>query len=459
MEKILKTVQRQKSSFDTGITRTETYRRDVLKKLKDLIESEEKPLLEALHADLGRPEMESWTAEIAFLRMEIQKVLKKLHSWMKPQKRGTSPLMFPGRVETEQIPHGTVLIIAPFNYPLQLLLSPLIGALAAGNTALIKPSERAPHTARLLNRIIPRYFLPGEVACIDAPVEDLRGLIQHHVDMVCFTGSVATGRAVMRDAAVRAIPVLLELGGANPAYVAESANLRQAARRIVWGKFFNAGQTCVAPNHCYVAQAVAEEFEAELIRAVEEMYGSTPEESKNYSRIIDTPHFESLLPWLSAGEILTGGDHDREQNYIAPTVIRCAADQESPDLQEEIFGPVLPVIAVESIDQAVEEQPRVTHPLAVYGFGDRALAQRLRSRTMAGSLVMNGTLHRMADPMLPFGGAGQSGIGRYHGKEGFTTFSTTRTVVRKHPSLELPGLYPPYGSLVSKMIKMFTKIL
>ncbi|MHC4885555.1 MAG: aldehyde dehydrogenase family protein, partial [Planctomycetota bacterium] len=338
--------------------------------------------------------------------------------------------------------YGSVFIIAPWNYPINLLLRPLVDALSAGNRVILKPSERAPHCDALIRRLIPQYFHPNEIAMGPTDLEGTRWLIQNAVDMVCYTGSTETGRSVMRDAAERPIPVLLELGGVNPAYVAADANLQAAAERLAWGKFFNAGQTCIAPNHVFIQSSVYDTFTSLLQETLLRFYGKDPFDSCDFGRMIDRRACERLGPILQQGKVLAGGTLRVDDCYCAPTLLE--VDRSSQLLNHELFAPILPLIRVESLEAVLGELDFQSAPLVVYGFGGKSTASLLEQRTRSGSLVINGSLHRMASTRLPFGGIGSSGMGAYGGRSGSEAFSYERVIVEKADRFELPCLYPPY---------------
>ena len=335
----------------------------------------------------------------------------------------------------------------------------MVSALAAGNTVILKPSERAPHTAAALQKLIREYF-PSEIAAVVAGGGEVaRSLTREVADIVCFTGSGPTGRKVMADAASRPIPVVLELGGANPCFVAADSPMTQTARRIAWGKFFGAGQTCLAPNHVFVETEAESRLLEELEQAVRDFYGDDPESSRDYGRIIDDHAWDRLEPMLQMGRPVTGGSGSRSRLFMAPTVLTDVA-ADSALTREEIFGPILPVIPCESL---AEEMSRTgtgdSSPLAAYGFSSRAaeMERSLLERTRAGSVTVNGTLHRIVSSSIGFGGVGGSGFGRYRGIEGFRNFSWEQVVVRKSARFEMPMLYPPYrvGERLIKLLSRF----
>ncbi|MBD3278559.1 MAG: aldehyde dehydrogenase family protein [Candidatus Aegiribacteria sp.] len=366
--------------------------------------------------------------------------------------------MLPGKARGFHEPFGVAVIIGPWNYPAGLLLCPMVSALAAGNTVILKPSERSPHTSDLLRVLIGEYFPKDLVSVVMGGGDIAAELIREAADIVCFTGSRNTGRKVMTEAAKRPVPVVLELGGANPCFVDENADIKSAARRIAWGRFFGAGQTCLAPNHVFVHKTVEDELLSELEDTVTEFYGENPMESEDYGRIIDSLAWSRIRKLAETGTPITGGTWSEEDLYIAPTVLT-DVDPESALVKEEIFGPLLPVIPCDSIADRMESIPAGdSSPLAAYGFSrkGRRMQSMLREKVRAASITVNGTLHRIVSSSIGFGGVGGSGFGRYRGVQGFRNFSWQRVIVRKHPSWEMPLLYPPYR-IGRKLVKLMSR--
>jgi acyl-CoA reductase-like NAD-dependent aldehyde dehydrogenase len=432
-----------------------TQRRVILRDIADFLVTHEHELTQALFEDLHKPWHEAWPAEIAGVLQEIRHIQKNLKKWTRSKKGAFCPLFFPGTSYSEPRPYGTVLIIAPWNYPLGLIFSPLIAAIAAGNRVIIKPSPRSKHTENLLMQLMGKHFNPRYIELCTADVDEVRAIISEKADFVCFTGSTTTGRAVMADAAKGPTPVLLELGGANPAFVFSHADLRAAARRIAWGKFFNSGQTCVAPNHCLVEASCSQDFISELENALEEFYGEHPQSSPDYGRMIDGQACDEAAQHLDRGTIVRGGSVKKEDRYISPTISAYPKNAAPP--ADEIFGPILPVIPVTDLEKRAQDHVQ-NSPLAVYGFGSAKKTLRILSTIPTGSLVINGTLHRMASQTLPFGGVGHSGFGRYHGAAGFDAFSRQKTVVVKHKRWEISAIYPPY-TISKRILKFFMKFM
>lgn len=444
--------------LQSGATLDLHSRKKNLKTLKEMLENEGERIAEAIRKDLGRCWLESWSAEPGLAIADIKFALKKIRKWYRPSRLKTSPPMLPGKARGYQEPYGVAVIVGPWNYPAGLLLCPMVSALAAGNTVILKPSERSPHTSGLLKDIAGEYFPEDLVSVITGGGDIAAELIREAADIVCFTGSRNTGRKVMAEAAKRPVPVILELGGANPCFVDRDADIKSAARRIAWGRFFGAGQTCLAPNHVFVEESAEEELLSELKDTVREFYGENPMESEDYGRIIDARAWNRLRELAELGTPVTGGAWAEEELYIAPTVLT-DVDPGSDLVREEIFGPLLPVIPCDSIADRMESTPAGdSSPLAAYGFSRRSrrMQSMLRDEVRAASITVNGTLHRIVSSSIGFGGVGGSGFGRYRGGQGFRNFSWQRVILRKHPSWEMPMLYPPYR-IGRKLVKLMSR--
>ncbi|MDP8237115.1 MAG: aldehyde dehydrogenase [Candidatus Erginobacter occultus] len=437
-------VRGQREFFSGGGTRGLEARTEALDKLQRLLREGEAELLAALKADLGKPETEAYLSEIAFVEGEIALARKKLKSWSRPRRVRTGWLTFPASGRIYPSPYGTALIIGPWNYPLQLLLAPLVGALAAGNTAVLKPSELAPATSRTLVRLIAEKFDPGLLAAVEGGAETARQLLGEKFDYIFYTGSSRVGRLVMAAAAENLTPVTLELGGKNPCLLDRGFDLKTAARRIAWGKFFNAGQTCVAPDYLLLPRELESRFLEELEAAIGSFYGDDPRSSPDYGRIINEKHLNRLAGLIEGAEIAFGGEIDRGQKYLAPTAVRKVPDGHSL-LEEEVFGPILPVRPYDTLDEALEFINRLPCPLALYFFStDRKKRKKVIAESISGGVAVNDTISQILPPSLPFGGVGESGMGSYHGRASFETFSRHRSVLTRSPRFELPFRYPPY---------------
>ena len=449
-------MQRLRHSYISGLTRPLSWRINQLKQLQLMLEEHESDLLKALESDLGKSKAEGWLTELGYLNSDIDYTCKHLRKWMRG-KRVSQPLMaWPGKSFLHPEPLGVVLIIGAWNYPLQLLLSPLVAALAAGNCAVVKPSELAPRTANIIAKLLPDYLANEAVQVVTGGAEVAQELLAQRFDHIMYTGGGRVGRIVMEAAAKHLTPVTLELGGKSPAVVLDDADIKTAARRIAWGKWLNAGQTCIAPDYVLVADNRRDEFIASLKQAVEDFYGTDASDANDYGRIVNEQHWQRLVGYLEQGTVVHGGDHDRQQRFLAPTILTEVAI-DSPVMEEEIFGPILPVLSVPNLASAVEFIRERDKPLALYGFSasKRAL-QQLTEQTHAGNQCNNDTLMFMLNPELPFGGVGPSGMGRYHGKFGFDTFSHQKAVMQRPFWFDPKFRYPPYTSFKQKLLRWFS---
>ncbi|HUF83422.1 MAG TPA: aldehyde dehydrogenase family protein [Acidimicrobiia bacterium] len=448
-------VSRLRSTFESGRTRPLSWRREQLRRMKKMLKEREDDLLGALDADLGKPRLEAWASDIAIVVNEIDQALKHLKSWAKPEKVWTPLAQRPGKSRVEREPLGVALVIAPWNYPVQLLLSPMVGAIAAGNCVIGKPSEVSAHTSATLARLVPDYLDPDAVAIVEGGVPETQALLGERFDHVFYTGNGQVGRIVMEAAARHLTPVTLELGGKSPVIVTADADLDVAARRVTWGKFLNAGQTCIAPDYALVAREVEEPFVERVAEVVGEFYGADPKTSPDYARIVNDRHFRRVATLLRDGTPALGGETDAEQRYIAPTVLRDVA-ADSPVMGEEIFGPVLPILPVADVDEAVEFVNERDRPLALYVFsGSSATQKEVLERTTSGGVGINATVLHVAVPGLPFGGVGASGMGAYHGRTGFETFSHRRGVLAKSTRVDPAFAYPPYTKRKQRILRRF----
>jgi aldehyde dehydrogenase (NAD+) len=436
-------VHRQRAFFDTGATRPLDWRRAQLRKLHDALLLHEPALSAALGADLRKSSHEAYTSEFGLVLSEIRHALRHLPAWMKPQRRSTPLLAWPSRGFIRPEPYGMALIIGPWNYPLQLLLSPLVGALAAGNCAVLKPSEFAPHTAAAIDELITSAFSEESVAVVQGDRAVAEALLGEKFDSIFFTGSTAVGRLVMAAAARHLTPATLELGGKCPCLVCADAPLDTTARRIVWGKFMNAGQTCVAPDFALVDRRIMPGFVEALKRAILQFYGDDPQKSPDYGRIINRAHLDRLAGYLGSGTIAHGGRHDAADLYLAPTILT-GVPAAAPVMQEEIFGPILPVLAFDELDEALAGLRERPAPLALYLFTrDRSAQERVLAGTRSGGVCINDTVTHMLGKDLPFGGLGESGMGAYHGKASFDCFTHRRSVLCRSLAFDPQLRYPP----------------
>jgi acyl-CoA reductase-like NAD-dependent aldehyde dehydrogenase len=440
-------IRQQREFFATGKTKDVEWRIEQLKRLKQAIVDDQEAIVTAVKADLGRPDFEAYF-EIAAIS-EINYALKHLKSWVKPKKVATSIDQFPASAKIYPEPLGVVLIISPWNYPFQLMISPLTGAIAAGNCAVLKPSEVAVNTSRVIADIIQKTFDPAYIAVVEGGVETSQQLLEEKFDHIFFTGGTAIGKIVMQAAAKHLTPVTLELGGKSPCIVDSDVDLKYAAKRITWGKYLNAGQTCIAPDYLLVDRRIKSELLTEIQKCVEEFYGDDPAQSPDYARLISRRHFERLEPLLKDGEIVMGGQTKPEEKYIAPTVMD-QVSWESPVMQEEIFGPILPVLEYTDFKEAIAQINARPKPLALYIFSkDKQKQEQVLQETSSGGVCINDTVMQVGVSTLPFGGVGDSGIGSYHGKASFDTFSHYKSVLKKGFRFDPNWRYPPYKDKLS----------
>jgi aldehyde dehydrogenase (NAD+) len=448
-------VQQSRQAFDSGITRPLAWRKAQLETMITMLEKHQDELSAALKVDLGRGVEEAWLYDIGFTITEVKLMLKNLKKWTAPRKVPTPMVTKPGSSMRIPQPLGVVCVIAPWNYPVQLLLIPAAGAIAAGNAVVMKPSEVSSETSRVLAKIVPQYFTDKAVAVVEGGVQETTELLKQKFDHIFYTGNGAVGRVVMRAAAENLTPVTLELGGKSPTIVDASANIAVAARRIAWAKYVNAGQTCVAPDYVLAHKSIANELVEAIRTSITEFYGEDPHASKDYSRVISPKHFSRLTSLISSGKVAIGGQSEQTERYIAPTVL-VDVDQNSAVMQEEIFGPILPVLEVGSIDEAIGFVNSRPHPLALYVFAqDNSVNEKVVAETTSGGVTVNGTIMHMTGPYLPFGGIGESGMGAYHGQSGVDVFQHLKPVLKRSTMLDAPLAYPPYTKRKFSILKKF----
>ncbi|MEM1413628.1 MAG: aldehyde dehydrogenase family protein [Myxococcota bacterium] len=446
-------VAQARARFETGATRSLDWRLRQLDGIARFLTERETEILDALHLDLGKPDIEAYGAEVSFVANDVAHVKKHLAHWMRPEKVAVPLVARPGSSEIRREPLGVVLIIAPWNYPFQLAMAPLVAALAGGNAAIVKPSEVAPNTAALFSRWLPKYLDAEAVRVIEGGVPETTALLAERFDHVFYTGNGRVGRIVMRAAAAHLTPVTLELGGKSPVIVHRSADIDVAARRIVWGKFFNAGQTCVAPDYVLVDDRVHDALVHRMVAMVREFYGDDPAKSADYGRIVNARHHARLMGLLGEGQILCGGTGDEATRYLAPTILK-SVPEDAKVMEDEIFGPILPVLSVPDLAAALRFVNARPHPLALYVFaGDANVQERVLEGTTSGGAVVNHCMLHLAVPDLPFGGVGESGMGSYHGRWGFETFTHRRGVLRKPTSIDPKLLYPPFSRLGKALLR------
>lgn len=453
MEKLLAAHQ---DLYRTLVTKSLDFRLKQLKQLKEAIKKYEKAIIEALRKDLGKHEFEAYTNEVGFTLDSIGYTMKHLRKWQKDQKVKTPIHQLGAKSYIQFEPYGTVLIIAPFNYPFQLLIEPLIGAIAAGNTVVLKPSEYTTHTEAVIKEMIESHFPEDYISVVTGGREVTTELINSKFDYIFFTGSVTVGKIVMAAASKNLTPVTLELGGKSPTIVDKSAKIDLAARRIAWGKFLNAGQTCVAPDYVYVHKSIEKEFKEKLKGYIHDFYGHEAHKSEDYGRIVTKRHHNRLRDLIHPDKIFHGGSHDEDSLYIEPTILEDVSWSD-PIMADEIFGPILPILTYEDIDEVIQVIQENDKPLALYLFTeDKVLEEKVLKSTSFGGGAINDTISHVASPYLPFGGVGPSGMGVYHGKYSFEVFSHKRSVLRKSTKFDMKLIYPPYKNKV-KLAKLFMK--
>ena len=443
----------QREFFNTGKTKDIGFRITQLKNLQKAVIGHEAAIIAALKADLHKSEFETYSTEIALCKKEISYALKQIENWTKPKKANIPLEQLPGFGRIYPEPLGVVLIISPWNYPFQLIIAPLVGAIAAGNCAILKPSEIAAHTSKLLAEILPKYFDPPYIAVVEGGVEISQQLLAEKFDHIFFTGGTTIGRKVMEAAAKHLTPVTLELGGKSPCIVDADTNIEYTARRITWGKFINAGQTCVAPDYLLVEQSIKQELLDKIQKCIGEFLGEQPATSPDYARIINQKHFNRLVEFLQYGKTIIGGESNSSELYIAPTVLD-GVSLESPLMQDEIFGPILPVLTYSDVTEAIAIVNQRPKPLALYLFShNKKLQRRVLQSTSSGSVCINDTVMQFAVPGLPFGGVGSSGMGKYHGKASFDTFSHYKSVLNRSLILDVKLRYAPYTKSKLQLLK------
>lgn len=452
-------LQKQKDFFRQGNTLDYDFRVEQLNKLKKSILKYEKDIEQALFLDLGKSSFESYESEIGFVLASINYAKKNLKSWIKPIKVKTPRYLFKSQSKIEPNPYGTVLIIGPYNYPLQLLIEPLIGAISAGNCAMLSVSDLVSNTARLIRHIINETFATEYIYCFIGGEKNNKLLLECNFDYIFFTGSTNVGKYVMKKASEKLIPVTLELGGKSPVIVDDTAKLNVAVKRIVWGKFLNVGQTCVAPDYIFIERNIKEVFIEKLKRTIVKFYGKDIVNNPDYGKIVNKRHFARLKNILVKDKdyIIYGGNLDEEKLYIGPTLI-CADTWEIASMQEEIFGPILPILTYDRIEDVISFLQNKEKPLALYIFSeDKDFIEYILRFTNSGGVAINDTINHITNPNLPFGGVGKSGMGMYHGKYSFLTFSYQRSILKRSTSVNLSLIFPPFNKLKAILVRYFLK--
>ena len=449
--------QNVRDFFQTQATKDIKFRNKYLKALKKSIKKHESEILDALKSDLGKNKVEAYATEIGFVKKELSYIIKELKNWAKTKSVTTPMMQFPAKSFIKYEPYGTVLIIGPFNYPFQLVMSPLIGALAAGNCAVVKPSEMTPQTSMVLQEILEEVFPENYVKVIQGEKEVTSQLLDERFDYIFFTGSTKVGQIVYEKASKHLTPVTLELGGKSPAIIDDTANLKVAAERVAFGKFMNAGQTCVAPDYVLIDNKVKMKFVKALQSTIQEFYGTQTEQSEDFGRIVNDNHFNRLVNIIedSRQQVIYGGESNADELFVAPTII---LDPELSDsvMQQEIFGPILPIIGYETLNEVYDIVEQYEKPLALYLFTeDSDQITAVFNRLSFGGGCVNDTILHLANPNLPFGGVGHSGIGSYHGKYSFELFSHEKSYITKSTKLESGLLFPPYKGKFKYVKQLF----
>ena len=448
-------VNRQRAFFRSGSTKDVSFRLDRLARLKRLLKDNESLFMEALESDFQKPGFETYGTELGQVYEELNLCRKKLKKWARPDKVSGSMFNFPSRNFIHYQPYGTVLVIGTWNYPIKLTFHPAISAIAAGNTVILKPSELAGQTSSLMAQLIDGAFDPGFFTVVEGAGDVGQQLLEQPLDYIFFTGSAPVGKSVMKAASEQLVPVTLELGGKSPVIVDETADLAVSARRIVWGKFMNAGQTCVAPDYLYVQSAVKDTLVGKMKGAIRSFYGPDPSDSPDYPRIINERNFLRLTRLLEQGTVIAGGQTDPDGRYIAPTIIDNVT-WNHPVMEEEIFGPILPILTFDEMDEVINEINARPIPLSLYLFSERSShQQKVIKEIEFGGGCINDTLVHLGNLNLPFGGKGRSGMGNYYGKFGFDTFSQKKSILKKPTWLDIPLRYPPYKDHLKWLKKIF----
>lgn len=456
-QEIKQAIHKQRLYFQNGNTLNIEKRIAALKKLQAWIIAHEQEIGAAIKKDLGKSTFESYMCETGLVLSEITFMLKHIHSYAKEKTVWTPLAQFASRSFKKPSPYGAVLIMSPWNYPFLLTVDPLVDALAAGNTVVVKPSAYSPNTSELISSMVKECFHEALVTVVTGGRAENTCLLQQHFDYIFFTGSQAVGKEIMRQAAEHLTPVTLELGGKSPCIVDKTANIRLAAKRIVFGKYLNCGQTCVAPDYIYCEKSIKDKLLREMKRQITHQFGSMPLANQDYGKIINKKHFQRLLGLIDKEKIAVGGRSDSNTLQIEPTVMDHVTFADAV-MQEEIFGPILPILTFDTLDEAIRNLQSMPHPLALYHFtNSRAAAKKVASSCGFGGGCINDTIIHLATSEMGFGGFGESGMGAYHGKTGFDTFTHYKSIVDKKTWLDLPMRYQPYKKINDKLIHLFLK--
>jgi aldehyde dehydrogenase (NAD+) len=457
-ENVAAILKEHNNFFHTNETKNVNFRLQQLQKLREGIKKYETQIIDALEKDLGKHPFESYTTEVGFTLNSITHTMKRLKKWTKPKKVDTPLVLFPSKSMIMYEPYGTVLIIGPFNYPFQLLIEPLIGAVAAGNCAVLKPSELVPNVSAIVTEMMENIFEKSYIRSVQGGIETNSSLINAPFDYIFFTGSVSVGKIVMEAAAKNLVPVTLELGGKSPVIVDKSADIKAAAERIIWGKTVNSGQTCVAPDYLMVDEAVKKELMEEMMQTLQRFFGSPINQSKDFGRIVNERHFNRLKTILEKDkeQVIFGGGTNPNTRFIEPTLIE--ANWHSASMEDEIFGPLLPIITYRSLDEAIKSIKKFAKPLALYLFtANKQVEERVLSEISSGGVCINNTLTHLGNPNLPFGGVGNSGMGAYHGHHSFITFSHEKSILKTSTKINVRMLFPPFNDKNLRLVRKYLK--
>jgi aldehyde dehydrogenase (NAD+) len=454
-EMVQNLVSSQKAYFFSGATRSVAFRKKQLKLLKEAVKKKEHEIMDALKKDLNKGEFEAYLTEIGFFYSELKDIEKNMDYWAAPQKQ-KSPLFHTGSTSyIYKDPYGVTLIISPWNYPFQLALTPLIGAIAAGNTAIIKPSEFTPNTSMVIRDLIASTFAEEYVAVVEGEADITKALLAQKVDYIFFTGSRETGKKVMEQAAKNLTPLTLELGGKSPAIVTEDADLKLAAKRIVWGKFMNAGQTCVAPDYVLVDESIRRKFLKLIIQFTKKFFGPEVRGKRSYPRIVSENHVDRLAALLDKNKISYGGGYNRDSRKVEPTIMM-DVQMEDTVMQDEIFGPILPIMSYQYEHEILDIVRQRPNPLALYLFTENKDTEDMILNNLSfGGGCVNDTIMHITTPYLPFGGVGESGHGAYHGKDSFDTFTHRKSILKQTTKFDLPVRYNPSQSTIKTLRKLW----
>lgn len=458
IEKLNSVLLKQKDFFNSGKTLEINFRKQALKTLYKAIKEYEQEILEALTLDLGKSEYEGYMCEVGLVLSEITYMLKNIKKLSKNRKVKSELSQFPSKAYKKYFPYGNVLIMSPWNYPFLLTLDPLVDALAAGNTVIVKPSAYSPNTSKIIDKLLTSIFDEEYVGVITGGRKENATLLEKKFDFIFFTGSQSVGKEVLRKAAEHLTPSILELGGKSPCIVTESAKIKLAARRIVFGKFLNCGQTCVAPDYIICDKRIRDELIENIVKEIKKQFGENPLENKDYGKIVNEKHFDRIVGLLDYNKVVIGGKSNKELNKIEPTVMK-DIDYSDLVMEDEIFGPILPILTYDDIKDVVNELSNKPRPLALYLFTERkADVDLITTRCHYGGGCINDVVVHLATSELGFGGVGESGMGTYHGKDGFIAFSYEKNILDKKTWLDLPMRYQPYqrkkyGKVIKKIIK------